>query len=290
MTTVPHVTVDQLIARYDLFLLDAYGVLVTTGGALPGAARFLQRLRAAGKPYLLVTNDASRSPETSLRRYRGFGLELELDGILTSGMLLADYYASAGLVGARTIVLGTGDSVDYVARAGGVPVAPNDDSASVVVVADDDGFRFLDTLNDVVSVLLRRLGRGASTQLVLPNPDLIYPRGPESFGITAGAIAVMLEAIVQLRDPARLQRFVALGKPNAAIFEAAARRHPGIDRRRVVMLGDQLGTDILGANRFGIDSVLVETGVAGRSERTEGATDEASQDFARPTFRLAGLD
>ena len=37
-------SVDELVARYDVFLLDAYGVLVTTRGALDGAAAFLDRL------------------------------------------------------------------------------------------------------------------------------------------------------------------------------------------------------------------------------------------------------
>ena len=63
------ITVDALVARYDAFLLDAYGVLVSGSGVLPGAAAFLQRLRAAGKPFLVVSNDASRSPATAQARF-----------------------------------------------------------------------------------------------------------------------------------------------------------------------------------------------------------------------------
>jgi len=111
-------------------------------------------------------------------------------------------------------------------------------------------------------VLLRRLGRGERTHLVLPNPDLVFPSGPDAFGITAGAIAVTLESVMRLRDPAGDHRFVPLGKPHPPMFEAAVRRFPGLDRRRLVMIGDQLGTDILGAHRAGIDTVLVESGVA----------------------------
>jgi ribonucleotide monophosphatase NagD (HAD superfamily) len=103
----------------------------------------------------------------------------------------------------------------------------------------------------VVTVLLRRLGRGQRTHLVLPNPDLVFPSGPDAFGITAGAIAVTLEAVMRLRDPGGHHRFVPLGKPHPPMFEAALRRFPTIDRRRLVMIGDQLGTDILGAQRAG---------------------------------------
>lgn len=278
---MPPITVDELVERYDLFLLDAYCVLVTSGGALPGAAGFLARLDGRGKPYLLVSNDASRSPGRTRARYAGFGLDIPEERILTSGLLLADHFAAAGLRGAPCIVLGTEDSYEYVRAAGGTPVPPDDDRARVLVCADDDGFPFLETVNEAVSVLLRRLERGERTHLVLPNPDLVFPMAPGAFGITAGAMAAMIEAVLRLRDPAGAQRFVPLGKPHPPMFEAAARRFPAVERRRMVMVGDQLGTDILGAQRFGIDSVLVETGVARLAELA------ASE--ARPTFTLPAL-
>lgn len=237
-------------------------MLVTSGGALPGAADFLRRLDRAGKPYLIVSNDASRLPATTAARYQGFGLPVQMDRILTSGMLIADHFRAAGLEGAQTIVLGSRDSDEYVRQAGGVVVAPGDDRASVVVCADDDGFPFLETVNDVVTVLLRRLGRGQRTHLVLPNPDLVFPSRDDTFGITAGAIAAMLESVMSLRDREGSHRFVPLGKPHPPMFEAAAARFPGLDRRRLIMVGDQLGTDILGAQRAGLDTVLVLSGVA----------------------------
>jgi HAD superfamily hydrolase (TIGR01450 family) len=275
------ITVDELLDRYDVFFLDAYGVLVAAGGPLPGAAAFLERLDRAGKASLIVSNDASRSPATSATRYRGFGLPVYADRILTSGLLLRDHFESAGLVGARCIVLGTEDSNDYVREAGGVPVTFTDDSASVVVVADDDGYPFLESVNDVATVLLRRLARGEQTSLVLPNPDVVFPSGPDTFGITSGAIAAALEAVLRIRDVSGTHAFVPLGKPHRPMFEAAAGRFPGVDRRRMVMMGDQLGTDILGAQRFGIDSVLLETGVARLAQLASSEV--------RPTWTMTGL-
>lgn len=279
--SVASITVDELVERYDVFLLDAYGVLVSSSGALPGAAAFLARLEAAGKPYLIVSNDASRSPRTTEARYRGFGLPIPVGRILTSGLLIADHFAREGLAGAPCIVLGTEDSADYVRAGGGVVVGPDDDRARVLVAADDDGYPFLETVNEAVSTLLRRLERGLRTHLVLPNPDLVFPMRPGVFGITAGALAALIEAVTRLRDPAGTHRFVPLGKPHRPMFEAAVRRFPGVARERIVMVGDQLGTDILGARRFGLDAVLVETGIARRSE-LEGCE-------APPTAVMAGL-
>jgi HAD superfamily hydrolase (TIGR01450 family) len=275
-------TVAALIDRYEVFFLDAYGVLVRSSGALPGAASFLDRLRAAGRSFFILSNDASRSVDTSLSRYRGFGLGLERDQIVTSGMLLRDHYAAHGLQGAPTIVLGTRDSDEYVRQAGGEVVAFDNEEARVLVVADDDGYDFLDSVNQVVTVLFHRLDRGLPTQLLLPNPDLLFPRGPNAYGITSGAIAVMLEGILRLRDPAGTLRFVPLGKPHAPMYAAGMARSPTQDRTRIVMVGDQLVTDIRGAQDFGLDSIFVETGV--------GRLSDAAAHGVRPTWVVGGVD
>ncbi len=274
-------TIAALIERYDVFFLDAYGVLVRSSGALPGAADFLRRLTDAGRAHFILSNDASRSVETSLARYRGFGLPLQPEQIITSGMLLTDHFARHGLVGAPTIVLGTRDSVAYVERAGGVPVAANDPAAQVLVVADDDGYDFLETLNDAVTTLFARLDRGDETHLVLPNPDLLFPRGPGSYGVTSGAIAVMIEGVLRLRDPSGRHRFVPLGKPHSPIFEAGLRVSPTQERARILMVGDQIVTDIKGASDFGIPSLFVESGV--------GRLADAEAHGVRPTWVAAGV-
>jgi HAD superfamily hydrolase (TIGR01459 family) len=274
LTTTP----AELVERYEVFFLDAYGVLVCSGGPLPGAAAFLDRLSAAGKHVLILSNDASRSAETSWRRYRGFGLPLAVDQILTSGSLLRDHYAAAGLAGAPTIVLGTEDSAEYVRQAGGRPVAASDAAAEVVVVADDDGYDFLETVNQVITVLLARCDRGQKTHLLLPNPDLLFPSGPGAFGITAGSIAAMIERILELREPGGSLRFVPLGKPHAPMFAAAMRVSPTQDRRRVVMVGDQVVTDIRGARDFGLDSALVLSGIGREADCQRHGID--------PTWRL----
>jgi ribonucleotide monophosphatase NagD (HAD superfamily) len=84
----PPITVEQLIGRYAVLLLDAYGVLVSSAGALTGAADLIDRLNHDGKPYFVVTNDASKLPATAARRYRGFGLAIDEAGFITSGSSL----------------------------------------------------------------------------------------------------------------------------------------------------------------------------------------------------------
>lgn len=282
--SVVDVTVAELIARYDVFLLDAYGVLVTSHGPLDGAGEFLRRLDRAGKRWLIVTNDASRSIASSVERYGGFGLPVDATRVLTSGALLHGYFARQGLRGARTVVLGPADSHDYVREAGGILVAPDDDSADVVVVCgvtDDTSWPYVPTLNRLVTMLLRRVGNGRPMRFILPNPDVVYPSDVDTFAFTAGAVAAMLESIIALRDPEHAHAFEPLGKPYAPMFDEALARVGAAERRRIVMVGDQFGTDILGAATAGIDSVLIETGVG---QRTQLATAPA-----QPTWLLRDL-
>jgi len=234
-------------------------VLVNKSGALPGAAEFIARLESTAKPYLVLTNSASRLPDTFAAELGEAGVRIPAERILTSGQLLVDYFRANGLTGARCLVLGPADSADYVRRAGGEPVAAAPDGdAEVVVLADQKGFACLPTMNLALSLILRRLDAGKAIHLLLCNPDLIYPVAPGQYGFTAGGLAAMLEAVLRERYPERPASMVRLGKPYTPIFDAARRRISG----RLVMLGDQLATDILGANRCGIDSVLVGTGLA----------------------------
>ena len=135
----------------------------------------------------------------------------------------------------------------------------------VLVIGDEAGFPFLETVDSALSSLFRRLDNGDHVRLVLPNPDLIFPKTDTGFGIASGSIALMFEAALQLRYPGRSDlSFDRLGKPYKAIFEEAFRRSGTKD---MVMIGDQLETDIRGANAFGIESVLVSTGITpNRSE------------------------
>ena len=267
-----------MIERYETLLIDAYGVLVDSTRALPGAADFNALLDRTDKPYFIVTNDASKLPATSAQRYAACGLDIGADRVITSGSLLRAYYREHALVGSTAIVLGPEDSRRYVEQAGGCVVPHNSGEAheaDVVIIADEAGYPFLESVDTVLSVLLRRLDRGDPPQLILPNPDLIYPAGDGRWGLAAGSIAASLEAAMTLRHP-DAPRFVRLGKPHRAIFEAAEQR---AGTRNLLMIGDQLATDIKGANDFGIDSVLVGSGVALAT----------SVDNVRPTYVVASV-
>lgn len=279
MDRVPAITIDEIIDRYAVLLLDGYGVLVHSSGALPGAADLIARLNRVGKRYYILTNDASKLPATAARRFQSYGLAIAADRFITSGSLLAGYFADHGLAGARSVVLGPEDSRRQVELAGG-QVVPPADPFDVLVIGDESGFPFVETVDRALTALIRKIDRGESVRLVLPNPDLIYPAADGGFGIASGSVALVLEAALGLRYPDRPDlRFVRLGKPHAPIFVEAVRLS---GTRDMVMLGDQLETDVRGASEFGLDSVLVDGGITASSLDTLSAP-------LRPTYRLRSL-
>ena len=293
LNEVPKLPLDELLHRYSVLLLDAYGVLVTSTGPVPGAAALIDRLHREGREYSILTNDASRLPESCSRRYRELGVDVAPERVITSGSLLEGHFREHGLRGKRCAFLGTEDTGAYIEQAGGRRVGPDEDF-EVLVLGDErvleDGPPFLATVDHLLTGLLRRLDRSEPVHLVIPNPDLVYPKGNGAFGFAVGSVARMFEGVLAQRasgpeDPDRDGlRFTPLGKPHAPMFEQAVERHGG--RKRIgemVMVGDQLETDIRGARDFGIDTVLVDGGVAPAHSEAERFGE------VRPTWRLQSL-
>ena len=262
--TAPSTRFDTLVERYDLFLFDAYGVLVHGSGIMPGAREAIGRLDTAGKPYFVVTNDASKLPATSAARYARLGLHLDPARIVTSGMLLGPYFAEQGLQGARCAVLGPADGIAYVELAGGT-VVPASEDFDVLAVCDESGFPFMATADAALTSLIRMIDAGRTPRLILPNPDILYPEGTDAFGFAAGSVALMFEAALARRYPDREDlRFVPLGKPQPHLYRHALALG---GEANAVMIGDQLETDIAGANAAGIDSALLTVGVTRIAQR-----------------------
>lgn len=274
---IPLTTIPALLASYDIFLLDAFGVLVDGSGVLPGAPDFLEALHAEGKIYLVLTNDASRLPSSLAKGYEKWRLRITEEQIVTAGALVGPWIEALGLASCRAMVLGPPDSSAYAEQAGAtiVPLDP-DSGADVVMIGDEEGYDLLTGVDAALSVITRARAAGRPIYLVCPNPDVVHPKGQGKLGISSGGIAALIEhALAAAGCPCR---FARLGKPDAAIFTAALARFP--NPGRVVMIGDQLTTDIRGAQRAGIDSVLVGTGI--------GRPEDAGED-CRPTWYLPAV-
>jgi ribonucleotide monophosphatase NagD (HAD superfamily) len=255
-------TFHALADRYDGFLLDAYGTLVHGSGVYPGAAEALHLLDRMGKRWLMLTNDASKLSVRASDRYQSMGLPITPGHIVNPLMLLPDLFASRALVGARCRVLGPPDSCTYVTQAGGVVAALDDPAFDVLVVCDESGYPFLETLDATLTDLAHLFAAGRRPVLLLPNPDLTFTKDAHRLGFAAGTLARMLSEGLHARFPDRPAAdfaFQPLGKPHPPMY---ARALDLLSTRNVVVLGDQLATDIRGGQDAGLATALVTWGVS----------------------------
>ena len=245
----------SLAARYDGFILDLWGVIHDGVTPYPGAIDCLRHLRAMGKPTILLSN-APRRAHVAQAGMRGMGIPDDLyTGILTSGeathMMLRDRTDPfCAALGARVYHLGperdrnviegldlqrveTPEAADFVLNTG-----PDDLGSATDAVEWDD--------------VLHACHR-AGLPMVCANPDLEVIRGGNRL-ICAGALTARYEAM------GGLARWV--GKPDPGVY-APVLAMLGLDRARVLAVGDALRTDIAGAAAVGIASCWVLGGIHG---------------------------
>ncbi|MGO9729353.1 MAG: HAD-IIA family hydrolase [Streptosporangiaceae bacterium] len=228
--------------RIRAVLIDIDGVLTVSWRPLPGAVAALHRLRAAGFPLALVTNTTSRTRASIASTLAGAGFPVTDGDILTAAVIAAaclhDRYP-----GARCL-LNRGDITEDLA---GLTLAQESDPAPAdVVLVGGAGPEFsYQALNQAFS----HLQRGA--RLVAMHHGL-YWRTSEGLQLDAGAFLAGLEQAAGTEAE-------VVGKPAPAFFATALARL-GADAAGTVMVGDDIETDVLAAQRQGLTGVLVKTG------------------------------
>ena len=224
----------------DGVLLDIDGVLTVSWEPLPGAVEAIRWLQAEGIGFRLLTNTSSRSRREIADRLAARGMAVGVDHILTAvtsaARYLAAHYAGVGCLVVNEGALGEDlagvESVD--ARAAGVVLLGG--------AGPSTGYAELDAAFKLAVA-------GAPVVALHRNTRYQTAEGP---ALDMGAFILGIEAAAGME-------VVAVGKPAAAIFESAL-ADLGIGARAAVMVGDDIGSDVLGAQAVGITGVLVRTG------------------------------
>jgi len=248
----------EIARRYRVVFFDAYGVLKNATGTIPGALDAIRRLQSVGVDCYVVSNDASRSPEKMVAAYVDpvHGKLIDAEKNISSGMLASEFLSAKVKPGGHVAYLGKPASAHYIETAGLTPVPLSEcvgrDDLEALVFLDDEGFDWFRDVNLAVNLLRR-----ANIPVVVANADLTYPVRDGEVALAVGSLANMVQAAVA-------KTFVCFGKPDVQIFSFTYARvraaHAGITKRDVLMVGDTLHTDVLGANKFGLDTVLVLSG------------------------------
>jgi len=231
--------------HFDVFLLDAFGVLNLGKTGINGAVERVQLLKNMGKTVLVLTNGARLPSENALKKFLKLGFHFDLSDIVSSRDALAAAITPLPDDGFWGVMSSQNSQIETL----GVPCRRLEDDKLTYDRAS--GFILLSASewNESRQLLLRECLAKAPRPILVGNPDIIAPRGSH-FSLEPGHYAYELGRDLKLE----LQLF---GKPFANIYDLAFKRLPNVDLSRVAMVGDSLHTDILGGVAYGVKTVLV---------------------------------
>jgi 4-nitrophenyl phosphatase len=265
-------------------IVDMDGVLWHGDEPLPGLVPFFDRLRARGVRFVLATNNASRTPDQYVAKLAGMGVSVSEAEVLTSAQATAHYLSeqraqalASGRDGhalSRVFAIGDEGVRRALLEAGFELGGLYDLSAGFVVVGMDRGLSW-----DKLATATLNIRAGA--RFVGTNPDTTLPT---EYGFTHGNGAIL--GALQIATGVAP---VIIGKPEPIMYQQALQRL-GASAAETVAIGDRLETDILGAVRAGLPSLLVLSGISQRAdlERVDYAPTWILPDIVALTAVLSG--
>jgi NagD protein len=228
------------------WLMDMDGVLVREEHAIPGANRFLARLREVGLPFLVLTNNSMYTRRDLSARLLTSGLEVPEDAIWTSALATADFLQSQRPGGTAFAIGEAG--LTTALHAVGYTLTEHD--PEYVVLGETRTYSF-----ERISHAIRLVAAGA--RFIATNPD---PTGPTPDGPlpATGSVAALISHATGVAP-------YFVGKPNPLMMRSALN---AIDAHSetTAMVGDRMDTDVVSGLEAGMHTVLVLTGSTRRDE------------------------
>jgi 4-nitrophenyl phosphatase len=223
-------------------ILDMDGVLWRGSEILPGVADFFAFLQQRAIPFALATNNSTKTVNTYVERLNSIGIPAGSTQVVTSAVATAEYVRSHYPPDTPVYIIGQEGIRQALAEQG---FRNDPDQAQVVVVGIDFDINY-----EKLKTATLRIRAGAD--FIGTNGDRTFPL-PEGLVPGNGSLLAAIEAATDVMP-------TIIGKPETAMFEVALNRM-GTPPVQTLMVGDRLETDILGAQRAGLYSALVLTGI-----------------------------
>ncbi|OES46529.1 TIGR01457 family HAD-type hydrolase [Domibacillus iocasae] len=230
------------MTRYKGYLIDLDGTMYAGTQVIPGAPEFIDRLNAAGIPYLFVTNNSSRTPEQVAEKLVKMGIRTTPENVFTTSRATAQFIHDEK-PGASVYVIGEDGILEALAEQG-LEVVTHE-NPDYVVTGIDRGITYEKLAGACLSV--RNGARFIST-----NGDIAIPT-ERGFMPGNGSLTSVVSVSTETQP-------VFIGKPEPIIMEQAM-AVLGTSKEETIMVGDYYDTDIRAGIGIGIDTLLVHTGV-----------------------------
>jgi glycerol-1-phosphatase len=256
----------SLSSGFDLVIFDLDGVVYLGTDPVPGATDAIRALAASGPSVAYATNNASRGAAEVARLLTALGLPATPEQVITSAGAAADLLADELAPDSPVLVVGAPALADELTRVGLTPVTEAE--ARPVAVVQGYGPQVGWAALAEACVAIRAGARWVATNTDATMPS---PRGP--LPGNGSLVAVLRTALGREPD-------TVVGKPHPELFTLATRR---FGARHPLIVGDRLDTDIAGAVRARMPSLLVLTGVTRPADLLRAPATE------RPTYVATDL-
>jgi NagD protein len=228
------------LSPIESWLIDMDGVLVREEHRIPGADRFLERLRERGAPFLVLTNNSMYTPRDLAARLRPNGLEVPEEAIWTSALATANLLESQRPGGSAFVIGEAG----LTTALHGVGYTLTDKDPDYVVLGETRTYSFLR-----ITLAIRLVLGGA--RFIATNPDPTGP-APEDPLPATGSVAALISRATGIAP-------YFVGKPNPLMMRYALNTI-GAHSETTAMIGDRMDTDVVAGLEAGMYTVLVLTG------------------------------
>jgi len=228
------------------FLIDLDGVLYVGKSPVPGARECLKFLEDHGYSYRFVSNSTRRCRASVAERLRGLGYDISEELIFTPPLAAIQHMKRRGRN--RCFLLTTGDVHRDFLEAGTIVQeagASGDEEVDYVIVGDAGNSFTFQSLNRAMRFLLE------GAELLALEKDR-YWREPEGLVLSAGPFVAALEYAAEKEGH-------LMGKPSAEFFRMAL-EDMDASPHETAMIGDDIRTDVGGAQELGLYGILVKTG------------------------------
>jgi NagD protein len=234
--------------KIESWLMDMDGVLVHEMAALPGADRFLRRLRELELPFLLLTNNSIYTRRDLAARLRASGLDVDEEAIWTSALATSRFLESQR-PGGTAFVVGESGLTTALYQVG---YTMTDRDPDYVVLGETRTYSF-----ERITQAIRLIHDGA--RFIATNPD---PTGPSPSGPlpATGSVAALITRATGVEP-------YFVGKPNPLMMRSALNTLEA-HSETTAMIGDRMDTDVVSGLEAGLETILVLTGVT-QAEETE---------------------
>ncbi len=220
------------------FLLDLDGVLFIEDELIPGAAETLRFLRSNDLPYRFMTNTTTTTPSRLVQKLDDFGVSAHEKEIISPLKVAVDYLRRHGCRSCHFVLLDE-------AKEAFAEFHESDNNPDYVVIGKIGDKWDYHLVNTVFNLLLN------GAQLIALHKNR-YSMGKDGLQIEFGSFVAALEY-------ATGKESIVMGKPSSAFFESAL-ASIGLAAEKVAMIGDDVESDVGGAQRMGINGILVQTG------------------------------